>query len=54
MLKNNKNELIRLNKLHAKCFVEIPTEFEKLMFDESKEYIKNYYENIDGMKDLSI
>jgi hypothetical protein len=49
MLKNNKKELVRLNQLHAQCFVEIPTELEKIMFEESKDLIKSIYESLDKL-----
>ena len=40
MFKNNKKELLELNKLHSKSFIEVNTELEQMMFRESKELIK--------------
>ena len=52
LFKNQRRELEELKQKLAEGSVNVPTELETLMRIEAEEFIKNYYDNKEGSKEL--
>ena len=53
MFKNREHKLLELLDEHAKGDINMPTELETIMLDDVMDYIKNKFDNKDGLKELN-